>query len=131
MKATFNRLVHMKLQEVSPDVYEECIRIATPIISEPSLTPGIVRHLVIRNNPKPETMPFVIAVTYYLIAPHKLISQSIKLASGLRTLISDNLGFENPELVNHYSKFIIPMWKNPRFKDRVIAEAEAIIEFLK
>jgi hypothetical protein len=131
MSTTLNRLVHLKLQEVNPDVYEQCIRIATPPVNDLGLLPAIMGHLVERNERSAENISFIISVAYYLIAPHKLHSQSIKLGLGIRTIISNGLCFSNAELVNHYSTFILPMWKNPRYKKRVEAEAREVMTLIE
>jgi urease gamma subunit len=70
----------------------------------------------------------MIAVAYYLIAPHKLHSQSIKLGLGIRDVISNGMGFNHPEVVNHYSRYVIPNFKNARYKERVMQEAEAVLQ---
>lgn len=130
MKATLNRLVHLKLQEVNPEIYEQCIRISTPPVQDLTLLPDIMSHLVERNERTPENTCFMISVAYYLIAPHKLYSLSIKLAPGIRTVMADKLGYVNGELINHYSKFIMPMWKNARYRQRVEQEAEMILQLI-
>jgi hypothetical protein len=86
-----------------------------------------MKQLTHRTEVTHDSIPFIIAVAYSLIAPVKLHSNSIKLRVGIRDGISNGLGFKNAELVNHYSKFILPMWKNQRFKDRVIDEADVIL----
>jgi transcriptional regulator of nitric oxide reductase len=130
MSATLNRLVHMKLNEISPDVYEKCLQIATPPVRDQNLLPGIMSILVQRNVRSSENISFIIGVAYYLVAPHKLYSNNIKLAPGIRSIIKDGLGFNNAESINHYSTVILPMWKNARYKQRVEAEATEIMNLI-
>jgi hypothetical protein len=126
-RTILNRLVHVKLQEISPEVYEQCEQIAKPPFNDVTLVPAIIEQLVRRNEPTPENLPFLIGVVYYLIAPHKLHSQNIRLALGIRDMISDSLGFNNSESVNHYSKYLIPNWKNSRFRQRIEKEANEVM----
>jgi transcriptional regulator of nitric oxide reductase len=128
MSTTLDRLLHLKVQEVNPDLYEQCIRIASPPLRDLTLLPSIMQYMVRRHELSADNLIFMISIAYYLTAPHKLYSQSIKLAPGIREVISNGLGFNSEENVNHYSKFIIPMWKNKRFRHRVESQAAEILE---
>lgn len=129
-KRTFINLALDRLQYISPVDFQECADLATAPLTDLTLIPGIMKHLTERIEVTHETIPFIIAVAYCLISPVKLHSNSIRLRVGIRDGISMGLGFKNPELVNHYSKFILPMWKNPRYKQKVQAEAETIMQII-
>lgn len=78
------------------------------------------------ENPR-EQMHFFIAVLIELFQPTRRTC-GLKLSAGIRDVISDAMGFNNPEMVNHYGRPMEVHMKNPRFYKKVMDTAQEYLD---
>lgn len=130
-RTAFVKMVIKKLKDVDFEAFKECYELSQPLVDDMDLIPIIIGEIQAEYSANSENYPIIIAVVNYLVAPAKNVHTDVKLATGMRDLISKSLGFVNPETVNAYSSYILPNFKNPRFKAKVTALGDKIYKELK
>lgn len=130
-RGAFVKMALKKFHELNPNEFKGCYDLSQAKVTNHDLIPFIIDEAA-RIYPKNhDNFSTIIAVCYYLIAPFKNIHQDVKMAIGIRDKIQSALGFNNPETVNAQSAYIIPMFKAPRFRAKVIELGDQIFEDLK
>lgn len=130
-RGAFVKMALKKFHELEPDAFKQCYDLSQPKIVDHDLIPIIIDEAA-RVYPKNhDNYATLISVCYYLIAPFKNIHQDVKMDFGIRDKIQMALGFANPETVNAQSAYIIPMFKNHRFRAKVSELGDQIFSHLK
>ena len=130
-RTAFVKMAIKKLMDVDFEAFKECYELSQPRVEDMELIPIIVGEIAAEYPKNIDNYPIILAVLHYLVAPAKNVHQDVKLPIGMRDLISHSLGFANPETVNAYSSYILPNFKNPRFKAKVITLGDKIYNELK
>lgn len=123
---TIRHLGYIKLNY--PEIFAEADKaVKQECLTDWSLIRPIYRSMYdFTENPR-EQRHFFIAVLIELFEPTRRTC-GVKLKPGLRDVISNAMGFVNPEMVNHYGKPIDVHMKNPRFYKRVMDTAQLYLE---
>lgn len=127
------RFMMAVFKECAPQVFEACELLSQPLITNWALLPNVY-HIIqqIEGATTCENIHVVIATLDRLFVPVQLIgNQVIKKPVGLRDAYSNLLGFNNPEMVNHYMGAMRPHYKNPRFAERIDTISFEVYDHLK
>lgn len=110
-----------------PEIYQDALSVIEyPRLTDWSLVKPIYEDLFTASENPHEEMHYFIGVLFKVFAPLTLAA-NLKLPVGLRDVISEAMGYLNPEMVNYHSTILRPYLKNPRFAKRVEDEATRII----
>jgi hypothetical protein len=114
-----------------PEIFAEADQVVKQDhLTDWSLVGPIYRSMYDSTDNPRENMHFFIAVLIELFDPTRRTC-GVKLKVGLRDVISDAMGFVNPEMVNHFGKPIDVHMKNVRFFNKVIDTAQAYLDQYK
>ena len=124
----FNNLIALKLKEIDPDAFDECIKMSTPRIKDLELIPIVIDEIIAVYPYTVENQAKVLASIYLLFAPFKILQHDNKLPVGIRSKISKALQINCPETISQQSQNINVYWKNQngRFKAMVTELADKI-----
>jgi hypothetical protein len=114
-----------------PEIFAEADRVVKQEhLTDWNLVGPIYRSMYDSTANPRENMHFFIAVLVELFDPTRRTCGA-KFKVGLRDVISDAMGFVNPEMVNHFGKPIDVHMKNVRFFNKVIDTAQAYLDQYK
>jgi len=122
----FHNLVALKLKQIDPAAFEECISFCKPKIKIFNLIPIVASEILSSHPYTAQNRPLVLASIYWLFAPWKIIQHDSKLPVGMRDYITSSLKISHPETISMDSQNIDVYWKNPRFRAKVIALTDKI-----
>ncbi|GEM_PF-2916647 len=133
-KSEINRLIAEFLFDINPELYKTCEQAVQPLLEDEKLIPTVFNYIYHHQNGvmRGGNEHFYIAVFYRIYSPlHLYTSKITKLKPGVRGILSNCLGFQNGEMINHFSVFVLPNYKNPRWAAQVNELAFEIVENIK
>lgn len=113
------RLMAEMLAEINPKAYNSCINVFIPPLTDLELLPFIYNQIGEFYEHTLETRVTTLSIIYKLYAPEKLFLTTQRTNAGIRTAISNAMGFNSYEMVNEYQTKLVAYYKGPRFKERV------------
>jgi hypothetical protein len=128
-----SRLVKRVLEEIAPDVYNACLVLVQPLITDFKLVPKVIAEIEhIEGSTNHDNIHFVIGVLDRLYIPAQLISKGlVRKPIGLRDAYAEAFGYDNPENINAWVDIMAAYYKNPRFAERVDEVAFKVADVLK
>jgi hypothetical protein len=107
-----------------PEIFDEADQaVKQPRLTDRSLIRPIYRELYNSTENPRQNLHFFLAVIVELFDPTRRTC-GVKLKPGLRDIISDAMGFSNPEMVNYVGEPVDSHMKNPRFYEKVMETVE-------
>jgi len=107
-----------------PEIFAEADQVVRqPHLTDWSLITTIYQTMYETTENPAEHRHFFLAVLVELFYPTKRTC-GVKLKPGLRDVISEAMGYNNPEMVNYIGEPIEAHMKNPRFCNKVKETAE-------
>jgi len=128
IQTTFRHIAAERLKEIDPESYEELEKLVNPPIIDLDLLPKVISDITNIVAVNPENSPFILAVVYYLYAPHKLHFKTGRCRNGIRQIICTALKWNDRPVVNYYLDIMFIYYKNPRWAAKVKEMADTILK---